>query len=611
MSQVHWLNAVSGSFTNAADWSGGAVPGPSDDAILDAPGSTPYTVTITSVQMINSLQTAANATLDLASGYVGDAEGTGAGVNAGIILVGAGATFVAGGEIVSSGRIEVYGAGATFSATGEVANSGTIAIAGAASGGALFLVNNAATFSGGGDIVLGYSTDELGAASAALYNIDNTITGRGAVEGALTNGAAGVIDCATAGSTLKLSGGKVVNMGVIEATGSGALILTSAIVNNGVLRATGAGTLEFENTGLVQNGASQVVSATNKSTVMLGSGSELSLGTLKAAGSGKVVVSGGTIDRMTLLGTIEVESGTLADDVVNKGTIDLDDGGLNAYRATLSGGGVVDMQGDITGNFQASYVTNLDNTIIGSGLITGNVVNEVEFLFTNGAHGLIDADGTSAGLTIGENTADTVVNDGTIECTAAGGLTFGGSLQNSGVIVVAAGTASVLGTLTGPGSLDVDDATLVIKKATSAFVTFTGKSGELVLDASQSFGGAIIGFSKTGGTTLDVNDIPFAGGTEALYAGGNAGGVLTVTDQVKTAHIQLQGDYLGETFRVASDGNGGTLVVAHKTASAPAAPDAFVSAMASMAAAPGEPLRAASPDVDHFMPLGCPRTMER
>ena len=146
MSEVHWLNAVSGSFTNAADWSGGAVPGPSDDAILDAPGSTPYTVTVTSVQMIISLQTAANATLDLASGYVGDAEGTGAGVNAGIILVGAGATFVAGGEIVSSGRIEVYGAGATFSATGEVANSGTISIDGTASGGAFFLVKNTATF---------------------------------------------------------------------------------------------------------------------------------------------------------------------------------------------------------------------------------------------------------------------------------------------------------------------------------------------------------------------------------------------------------------------------------------------------------------------------------
>jgi hypothetical protein len=608
MSEVHWLNAVSGSFTNAADWSGGAVPGPSDDAILDAPGSTPYTVTVTSVQMINSLQTAANATLDLASGYVGDAEGTGAGVNAGIILVGAGATFVAGGEIVSSGRIEVYGAGATFSATGEVANSGTISIDGTASGGAFFLVKNTATFSGGGDIVLGYSRDELGAASAALYNIDNTITGKGAIEGPLTNGAAGVVECSAAGGKLTLSGGEILNLGVIEATGAGTLVLTSTMVNNGVVLATGGGTLEFENTGLVQNGASQVVSAKNKSTVILGSGSELSLGTLRAAGSGKVIVSGGTIDRMTLLGTIDVESGTLADDVVNKGTID---GGFTAYRATLSGGGVVDLQGDITGNFLASYVTNFDNTIIGSGLITGNVVNEVEFLFTNGAHGLIDADGTSAGLTIGEIGADTVVNDGTIECTGAGGLIFGGSLQNSGVIVVAAGTVSVLGALTGPGSLDVDDATLLIKKATSAFVTFTGKSGELVLDASQSFGGAIIGFSKTGATTLDVNDIPFAGGTEALYAGGKAGGVLTVTDQVKTAHIQLQGNYLGETFSVASDGNGGTLVVAHKAASEPASPAAFVSAMASMFAASGGLLRASSSYVDLATPLSRPGTPER
>ena len=38
MAQIHWLNDISGSFTNAADWNGGMVPGPSDDAILDAAG---------------------------------------------------------------------------------------------------------------------------------------------------------------------------------------------------------------------------------------------------------------------------------------------------------------------------------------------------------------------------------------------------------------------------------------------------------------------------------------------------------------------------------------------------------------------------------------------
>ena len=33
MAAIHWLNPLSGSFTNAADWGGGMVPGPSDGAV--------------------------------------------------------------------------------------------------------------------------------------------------------------------------------------------------------------------------------------------------------------------------------------------------------------------------------------------------------------------------------------------------------------------------------------------------------------------------------------------------------------------------------------------------------------------------------------------------
>jgi hypothetical protein len=63
MSEIHWLNAVNGSFTNPADWSGGVVPGSPDDALLDAVGAMPYTVAASAIEMINTLQTGANATL--------------------------------------------------------------------------------------------------------------------------------------------------------------------------------------------------------------------------------------------------------------------------------------------------------------------------------------------------------------------------------------------------------------------------------------------------------------------------------------------------------------------------------------------------------------------
>ena len=38
MAAIHWLNPLSGTFTNASDWAGGVVPGKSDDAILDPAG---------------------------------------------------------------------------------------------------------------------------------------------------------------------------------------------------------------------------------------------------------------------------------------------------------------------------------------------------------------------------------------------------------------------------------------------------------------------------------------------------------------------------------------------------------------------------------------------
>jgi hypothetical protein len=91
-----------------------------------------------------------------------------------------------------------------------------------------------------------------------------------------------------------------------------------------------------------------------------------------------------------------------------------------------------------------------------------------------------------------------------------------------------------------------------------------------------------LGFSKSGKTSLDLQDITYGGGTQATYAGGRAGGVLTVTDQTNTAKINLQGDYLGCTFSVASDGGKGVLVVANQNKAGPAPLHAFIASMAAM-----------------------------
>ncbi|MEO7026391.1 MAG: hypothetical protein ABI056_02440 [Caulobacteraceae bacterium] len=72
MTQIHWLNDVSGDFGNAADWSGGTVPGPTADVSLGALGGIPYTVTVSSDQHIFRAGAGAH-------GFVAAAAGVGAG----------------------------------------------------------------------------------------------------------------------------------------------------------------------------------------------------------------------------------------------------------------------------------------------------------------------------------------------------------------------------------------------------------------------------------------------------------------------------------------------------------------------------------------------------
>ncbi|MGI8841956.1 MAG: hypothetical protein ACR2F8_14425, partial [Caulobacteraceae bacterium] len=116
-------------------------------------------------------------------------------------------------------------------------------------------------------------------------------------------------------------------------------------------------------------------------------------------------------------------------------------------------------------------------------------------------------------------------------------------------------------------------------------VTFIGTAGTLELAKSQSYGGTITGFSKSGGTFLDLADIAFGKATTATYAGTKSGGTLTVSDGKHTATIALAGDYRSSTFVAASDGHGGTIVHDPAKATALPSPHPFIAAMAGTGAA--------------------------
>ena len=264
-----------GTFTNPADWRGGIVPGASDNAILDAAGSA-FTVTSGVSETVRSVRLSSNATLSLTAGTFDAVKGTGSGANAGVILVGAGATLVCGGTVTNAAggviqagdgammRLEpgAHLRGGTLASAGSgtfVAKSAYVGEAGghlvvdarlklmgactldgdiendgvilqAAGSGQLAL--GAVTLTGGGvfDMALygGFEGDQ----DTTLVLAGGTIRGAASVSvGALTIGAAGLMVNDTAHDLVLSAGPSMVNDGTIEASGAGLVLIDSPLVN--------------------------------------------------------------------------------------------------------------------------------------------------------------------------------------------------------------------------------------------------------------------------------------------------------------------------------------------------------------------------------------------
>ncbi|HEY7851728.1 MAG TPA: hypothetical protein VIB82_02060, partial [Caulobacteraceae bacterium] len=128
MAAIHWTHQVNGSFTNAADWTGGLVPGAGDDALLDAAGVTAFTVTSSSYVMVNSIQTSTKATLAVTGGTFDATKGTGAGANAGTVSVGSAATFEIGGTFTNTGVV-LAAKGGTVALLGATVTGGVVTTA--------------------------------------------------------------------------------------------------------------------------------------------------------------------------------------------------------------------------------------------------------------------------------------------------------------------------------------------------------------------------------------------------------------------------------------------------------------------------------------------------
>jgi hypothetical protein len=418
--------------------------------------------------------------------------------------------------------------------------------------------------------------------------------------GPLTNDTSGIIQADGTGVVVFESGTSISNSGLFEATNGGTLDVQVATVDNtrsvigGIviddtstllvdtadLELTGGGRVLLEGGDIVAGVALNDPVLENLDNTILGFGT---IGT----GDGQLVLQNDTSGVIKAIGVLTIDTGNTVTnagliEAVSGGTLDIMDSTINWTGASsttssidngiliaaasqllvdtstlhLTGfGDVVLSEGQIADQAAnlapGGYVTldNVSNTILGAGTIGSG---DGKLALQNDSNGLLLA--TAGILTIDTGRAITN-NGGLFEATGGGflGATGGGSLVvDDGVI----GTGT---DLIGDGGI-LEFQSSVANTQTVLF----GGAGTLDLNSPATFNGEIAGLSES--DTLDISG--FNAATTSVMVGSFIGGLTNVTvydsSNGQSMNINLVGNYSGDNFAEAGDGDGGTLLVLNK-----------------------------------------------
>jgi len=450
------------------------------------------------------------------------------------------------GDIEDAGNI-VVADDSTLYMNASVFGSGAVSLDGATGPTDLLIWNNGLAVYATGGIILSDSADNLIATGGPVggpaqtsqqFSNHSIVSGSGTIgDGWLrlvnyagstvnSNGAAGM----TIVGVTQGSEGHNYNAGLIETTGAGGLVVTGNLDNAGQLDAAGSGALTL-NGATVSNGTGVVQTTAAGASIVLDNAQIGGGNTVSLVAATYLYTTAGDTDALSNVnnaGTVNVEDGSTLDvqgTWQNKGAVDL----RGATAATtldiagsfyLAGGGTINLSTTNTldaigsdtdnGNPSSAFLDNLNNTIVGAGVIGDAGLN-----ITNGVSGVIDAKG-SAGHTLTLNGADSIENNGLIETTGAGGLVIEGALNQNGRLVDS-----------GTGALTLLDANVAGQGSASV----ASKSASLVFEQSSL---------ELQGAISSLGSISVTGpGTSILSAGAftNAG-TVTISD---AAALELNG----------------------------------------------------------------------
>ncbi len=340
---------------------------------------------------------------------------------------------------------------------GTLDNLGTLAAASTGNITNIVLASPTVVLTGGGTVLFSDANSNrifgAGSGLGTLINLDNTIAGGGQIglntsaqPIALTNATSGVIDASATNNALVIQTGgpTLVNDGLIEATGSGGLVIVNSVIDQtggGTILASGAGDVNFQPNaeilgGLLRGVAGGEFFVDAGGTASLGGPSTAAAITIGTATTVQVDNNQqldlyGTLDN---LGTLAAAStGNITDIVFAGPTVMLTGGGT----VLLSDNGNNRIYGGGSG---LGTLINLDNTIAGAGQL-GIRNGGLALSLTN--HGVIDATGDNA-LVINTG-GPAVINDALMEATGSGGLVIDSSVidQTGGGTILATGSGNV------------------------------------------------------------------------------------------------------------------------------------------------------------------------
>ena len=538
----------------AANWSGGAVPGATDDVVISSATTGP--ITINDPNSVHSL-TDSSASLTIANGSL---DLTSTSSITGNLTIGNG-TLVAGGSL---------SVGSLTQTNGILTGSGIVTVTGKT-------IWTGGLMSGSGQTIANGGL-QIGAADGNTYN--ESIDGRTLVNAGTANwiGAGGIYADGEgtllnrSGATLNVTGaldmsnnsstgvgGIIFNQGtIVSAPGSGTVNLTAAIDNYGSLRVQ-SGTLNIVGNGVMGGSTSVAAGATLSfgingyayTTDAFGSVSSVSGAGTVDFGSGLAVqFLGGAaynVTGKTIINTgdnsnagVTFESGSKAQSVgaleIDSGVADFGTGSAITAASLLETGGVLDGTDSLTVTGKTTWTGGVmagpATTTAAGGLVIGQAGDtqtqqtlEARTFVNRGTGSWIGGGGLnlSAGATF-TNLAGAILTESVPETVWVGQVDSGSEPsrfvnQGSFVIAPGKGTAAMDAVFNNSGTVAVQNGTWQLVGTGQSTGTITAAAGAAV-QLNEYYSGSVTGqgsVTSINGSNLKITQI--MGGAVTISSG--------------------------------------------------------------------------------------------